>query len=117
MERDIYYLSTSYLSDRSIHVKIYNSLSSPSPMKYDVPQGSLIGLSLFSIYVYPLLSIISKYPNIYYHLYMIMTYNYICFFTLIHHQVSIINSPSNLMKLKNGLFLIIFSLIPTKLHS
>ena len=45
-----------------------------------------------------------------------MTYNYICFFQLIHHQVSISNSPIVLMILKNGLFIIIFSLIPPKLR-
>ena len=60
---------TSYLSDRSNSVKIYNSLSSHSPMKYGVPQLSVLGPSLFSIYLYQLPSIISKYPNIYYHLY------------------------------------------------
>ena len=60
---------TSYLSDRSSSINIYNSLSSSSPMKYCVLQGSVLGPSLFSIYVYPLPSIISKYPNIYYHIY------------------------------------------------
>ena len=60
---------TSYLSDRSSSVKIYHSFSSPSPMKYGVPQGLILGPSLFSIYLYPLPSIISKYPNIYYHIY------------------------------------------------
>ena len=60
---------TSYISARSSGVKIYNSFSSPSPMKYGVPQGLVLGPSLFSIYLYPLPSIISKYPNIYYNLY------------------------------------------------
>ena len=60
---------TSYLSDRSSSVQIYNLFFSLYPMKYDVPQVSVLGPSIFSIYLYPLPSIISKYPNIYYHLY------------------------------------------------
>ena len=62
---------TSYLYNRNSSVKIYNSFSSPSReiMKYGVPQGSVLGPSLVYIYVYTLPSIISKYPNIYYHLY------------------------------------------------
>ena len=55
---------TSYISDRSSSLKIYNYLSSPSPMKYGVQHVSVLGPSIFSIYLYPLSSIISKYPNI-----------------------------------------------------
>ena len=106
---------TSYLSDRSSSVKIYNYFSSPYPMKYGVPQGSVFGPSLFSIYLYPLPSIISKYPNIYYHLYAddIQLYMF-----LPTNSSSGLNNHSLivLMTLKNGLFLIIFSLIPPKLH-
>ena len=42
---------TSYLSDRGSSVKIYNSFSSPSPMKYGVPQGSVSVLN-FSLFIY-----------------------------------------------------------------
>ena len=46
---------TSYLSDRSSSVNIYNSFSSPS-MNYGVPQGSVLSrvgyLLHFSIFIY-----------------------------------------------------------------
>ena len=48
---------------------MYTSFSTPSSNKYGVPRGSVLGPSFFSIYLYPLTSIIFKYPNIYYHLY------------------------------------------------
>ena len=110
-----------HISDRSSSINIYNYLSSHSPMKYGVPQESiLLGPSLFSIYLYPLPSIISKYPNIYFllyaddiqlglgHLYMFLPTN---LSPGLNNQLSIM-----LMTLNNGLFLIIFSLIPPKLH-
>ena len=78
---------TSYLSDRSNNVNIYNYLSSPSPMKYGVPKGSVLGPSLFFIYLYLLPSIIGIINiQISITIYMQMTYNYICFFQLIHQQ-------------------------------
>ena len=86
---------TSYLSYRSSSVKIYNYFSSPSSMKYGVPQRSVLGPSLFYIYLYPLPSLISITIN------MQMKYYYICFFQLIYNQVLISNSPIVLMILKN----------------
>ena len=50
----------------NLKVNIYDNRI---PMKYGIPQGSVLGPSLFSIYLYPLPSIISKYLKIYYHLY------------------------------------------------
>ena len=44
-------------------------------MKYGVPHGSVLGPSLLYIYLYPVQSIIFKYPNIYYH---ILPYITIC---------------------------------------
>ena len=52
---------TKYLSDRNSSIKIYNYLSYPSPMKYRGHQRSVNIPSLFSVYLYPLTSIISKY--------------------------------------------------------
>ena len=111
-------LFTSYISDSSSSVKIYNSFSSPYPMKYGVSQGSVLG-HLF-IYLYSLPSIISKYPHIlpsicrWHTSYSIQLYTYL--FPLIHHQFSIINFLIVLMTSNNCLFLIIFFLIPPKLH-
>ena len=48
----------SYLNDRFQMVKIQNSLSSPIPLVYGVPQGSVLGPVLFVLYMSPLFDVI-----------------------------------------------------------
>ena len=78
-------------------------------MKYGVPQGSVPSPSLFSIYLYPLPSIIYKYPNIYYHLYAydIQLYKFI----LTNSSPALNKQISNCANDIKELYLIIFSLI------
>ena len=59
----------SFITDRTSSFKI-NDFTSPSTniLKW-VPQRSVLGPLLFSIYLRPISNIIRKYPNIYYHIY------------------------------------------------
>ena len=58
----------SYLVDRTTSVKVNNSRSCCSLVKYGVPQGSVLGQTLFNVYCRPLGRIIRKHDTSY-HMY------------------------------------------------
>ena len=51
---------SSYLMDRTLSVKVQEFSSSPTNLNYGVPQGSVLGPILFSLYTTPLSSLISS---------------------------------------------------------
>ena len=52
---------SSYLKERYQKVCLQDSFSAPSQLLYVVPQGSILGSILFSVYLLPLVNIIQKY--------------------------------------------------------
>ena len=59
----------SYLSDCTQCIKIGSVLSEARKLKFGVPQGSVLGPILFSLYTTPLSKVISKHPDVKFHLY------------------------------------------------
>jgi hypothetical protein len=68
---------TSYLADRVQYVKVGETLSDPANLTSGVPQGSVLGPILFSLYTTPLSKIISSHQIINYHFYADDTQLYI----------------------------------------
>ena len=67
----------SYLSDRCQTIKIGSTLSELSKLIYGIPQGSVLGPLLFSLYTTPLSKIIRLHPHIKFHFYVDSTQLYI----------------------------------------
>ena len=59
----------SYLQDRFQLVKIGSAVSNLFKLKFGVPQGSMLGPLLFSLYTTPLSQVIRKYTGVKYHFY------------------------------------------------
>ena len=85
----------SYLSGRTHSVKVGNTLSHPAALQYGVPQGSILGPILFSLYTNPISSIIHSHSSINHHFYADDTQLYI--------TLTPTNFSHSIQKLKNCL--------------
>ena len=85
----------SYLSGRTHSVKVGSTLSHPAVLHYGVPQGSVLGPIIYSLYINPIGSIIHSHSSIDYHFYADDTQLYI--------TLSLENFSHSIQKLKNCL--------------
>ena len=88
----------SYLSDREQSIKIANTLSTSRNLPYGVPQGSVLGPQLFSLYTLPLHHVIEP-SGMQFHMYADDTQLYIAFNpkdpVSSHNIIETINSCTN----------------------
>ena len=92
----------SCLSGRTHSVKVGSTLSHPAALHYGVPQGSVLGPILFSLYTNPIGSIIHSHSSINYHFYTDDTQLYITlspenFFHSIQKLKNCLNDIQNFM--------------------
>ena len=59
----------SYLHGRTLSVKVKDTLSELIPLSFGVPQGSVLGPILFTMYTSPLSKLVSSYGSLQHHLY------------------------------------------------
>ena len=85
----------SHLSGRTHLVKVGSTLLLPAVLQYGVPQGSVLGPILFSVYTNPISSIIHSHSSINYHFYTDDTQLYI--------TLSPVNFSHSMQKVKNCL--------------
>lgn len=69
----------SYLQNRTQSVKIHDFMSDKQPLRYGVPQGSVLGPLLFTMYMTPLADIFHSFPLVCHHIYADDTQVYIGF--------------------------------------
>ena len=81
----------SYLQNRFQSVKIGSSLSNLFELKFGIPQGSVLGPLLFSLYTTPPGQVIRKYTGVKYHFYADNTQLFIYPLMIVPSLLTILN--------------------------
>ena len=103
----------SYLSGRIHLVKVGSTPSHPAALQYGVPQGSVLGSILFSLYTNPISSVIHSHSSISHHFYINDTQLYITLSpTNFSHSVQKLKDCLN--NIQNFMFTIKLKLNPEK---